>query len=81
MKKWIIALAFYAGLFYVIANAAFALSSPQAWVRASWTARRGINQEYDPWSDGQIRALGLFFALVAVGWAWVIVKLTMSLLQ
>ena len=79
MKGYVIGFAFYAGLFYMIANAAYALSNPQGWVRARWTARRGIDP--DTWSNGDIRAFGVFFTAAAVGWGWVTIKLTLRLLQ
>ena len=79
LKGYLIAIAFFAGLFYMIANAAFALSNPHGWVRSRWTARRGIDPE--TWSDGGIRAFGVFFAIAAIGWGWVTVKLVIRLLE
>jgi hypothetical protein len=73
LKGYLIAVGFVAAVLLFIANAAFALSNPRGWVRSRWTARRGLDPETS--SDGDIRAFGVFFALAAIGWGWVTVKL------
>jgi hypothetical protein len=79
LKGYLIAAAFVAFVLIFIANAAFALSNPQGWVRSRWTARRGFDPETT--SDGDIRAFGVFFAIAAIGWGWVTVKLLIRLLE
>lgn len=79
LKGYLIGVGFLAGLCYVIANAGFALSNPQGWVQSRWTARRGIDPETS--SDGAIRMVGIFFAIVAIGWGWVTIKLIIKLLE
>jgi hypothetical protein len=79
MKGWLIAAAWWSGVAYVLGNAIFALWNPQAWMRAAWTARRGFDPGAE--SEGDVRCMGVFFAIVGLGMGYLAAKLTLRLIS
>jgi hypothetical protein len=67
----------YAICAYGTANAVFALVNPQGWIAAPWTARRSIHEDNEPWSDGDIRGLGVVFVIGSALCGWIAVRLTL----
>ena len=78
IKGWLIAAGWWSGVAYVLGNAIFALRNPQGWIRAEWTPHRGFDPEAD--SDGDVRCMGAFFAVVALGMGYLALKLTLRLI-
>ena len=58
---------------YVLANAATALTNPLGFLKARWTARRGIPENT---SSFGVRVFGVFLVAVGFAWGWVTLKLT-----
>jgi hypothetical protein len=81
MKPYVILAACWFLVVYVSANAYLAVPNPGEWLRASWTAKRGINRECDPWDSSDIRALGVVFAAIAIGWGFLASNWTLALLR
>jgi hypothetical protein len=48
MKKYLIVVSFLVGMTYVLANGVFAILYPERWLKASWTATRGMDPETLP---------------------------------
>jgi hypothetical protein len=81
MNKTMVLPLLWFSVLYVFANAAFALADPQGWIKARWTAKRSIHRDSDPWSNGDIRGVGVFFALVGLALAALSVKVTIAFLR
>lgn len=79
MKGWLIAAGWWFAVAYVSANAVFALRNPRGWMRAAWTPHRGFDP--DPDSDGDVRCIGAFFAVVGLGMGYLTAKLTLALIR
>jgi hypothetical protein len=64
---------------YGVANGLFALKSPEGWLRARWTARRGIDPDSDPPpSTGYIRGLGVTYLFIAGVAIYIAIEVTAS---
>jgi hypothetical protein len=63
MKKYLIVVFFLVGMTYVLANGVFAILYPDRWLKASWTATRGIGPETPP---GTVRINGVVYLAIAV---------------
>ena len=67
MDKYIILVVWFLGLLYSLANAAYAIMRPAAFLRAKWTITRGM----EPGDEFAVRWLwGLLFLAFAGFWGW-----------
>jgi len=59
--KYVILTAYFVGMVYTLANGIVAIHSPGKWLRASWTATRGMKPDM---SDRSIRLQGVIHLLI-----------------
>lgn len=72
MKTYVILISVWGFAAYALMNAFYALRSPTRFLRAQWTARRGLSPQTADW---EVRSFGVFFALTGTFLAWESIKI------
>lgn len=75
-EKYIIWLGWCLGSLHVLANGIYAVSRPADWLRAKWTATRGLKPDGD--ASGIRWGLGTIYLAMGVCMAWLTVRLTIK---
>jgi hypothetical protein len=71
-EKYAIVIGFCCAAVYALINAFYAVRSPTEFLRARWTARRGLSPETRHMS---VRGLGLIYAVIGAFLAWESIRL------